>query len=136
MKYLKRFIILFVLLDNLLTNLPGRYMFKSHWRIEGRCKQCGICCQEIYLKITPAQMKGRLFRRIAVAWICWLFDFIYLRTDYSFNCIVFTCRHRLSDGRCGNYFWRPSVCRNYPLTDYFTEPKLLPNCGFRAVPND
>jgi Fe-S-cluster containining protein len=120
----------FVLLDNLLTNLPKKYLFKTRWKLEGQCRQCGNCCREIYLKATPRQMASRFFLRLAVAWICWLFDFILLRIESESCYLVFTCRHRLPDGRCGNYFWRPNVCRNYPLVDYFDEPKVLPGCGF------
>ena len=133
MKYLKRFIIAFVLLDNWLTNFSRRLVARSKWKLAGKCKQCGVCCEEIYLKITPAQLASKFFGKLAIAWVCWLFDFIYLRTDFTGYYIVFTCKHRLPSGSCGNYFWRPNVCRNYPLVDYFNEPKFIPGCGFKAV---
>jgi len=133
LRFLKRFLISFVLLDNLLTNLPKKILFKSRWKLEGKCKQCGVCCQEIYMKITPKQLSSKFFTNLAIKWTCWLFDFILLDVDYENYYLVFTCHHRRPDGKCGNYFWRPNVCRNYPLVDYFDEPKTLPNCGFKPV---
>jgi len=131
-KLLKRTIITFIFLDNFLTNLPKKILFKTQWVLEGKCKQCGTCCREIYLKVTPRQLSSKLFMKLAIAWISWIFDFILLRIDYDNHYLVFTCRHIRADGKCGNYFWRPNVCRNYPLIDYFEKPRLLPKCGFRA----
>lgn len=133
MKYLKRFIISFVLLDNFLSNFSRRLVTSSKWRLSGQCRQCGTCCEEICLRITPKQLASRMFRKLAVAWVCWLFDFIYLRTDYTNYYVIFTCKHRLPNGSCGNYFWRPNVCRNFPLVDYFEQPRFIPGCGFKAV---
>lgn len=132
MRLLKRFIIAFILLDNFLTNLPKKFLFKTRWVLEGNCKQCGTCCKEIYLKITPRQLSSKFFTALAIKWISWIFDFILLRVDYDNYYLIFTCKHRQPDGRCGNYFWRPNICRNYPLVDYFDEPKVLPGCSFSA----
>lgn len=132
MRWLKRLIIIFVLLDNFLTQFVKTYIIRPRWKIVGKCKQCGVCCQEILLKATPRQLNSPLFMKIAIKWISWLFDFILLRVDYDNGYLVWTCKHRLPSGKCGNYFWRPNVCRNYPLVDYFDEPKFLPNCGFKA----
>ncbi len=132
MTWLKRLIITFVLLDNLLLNLLKKILFKSRWVLSGKCKQCGICCEEIYLKMTPNQIGSKFFTGLAIRWISWLFDFILIRIEQEPGYLVFTCKHRLRDGCCGNYFWRPNICRNYPLVDYFEEPKMLPGCGYEA----
>lgn len=134
MVLLKRFIILFVLLDNLLTNLPKKWFFKSKWKLTGQCNMCGNCCKEIHLQIDKKQLGSKLFTNVAIRWITWLFDFILLKIDCDNHILEFTCKHCRADGKCGNYFWRPNVCRNYPLVDYFEKPKFLPNCGFKAVP--
>ncbi|MDD4178724.1 MAG: YkgJ family cysteine cluster protein [Candidatus Margulisbacteria bacterium] len=135
MKMLKRFIMIFVLLDNVLTNLTKK-IFRTRWQLTGKCRQCGNCCKKIILTMTPAQTKSPIFRQIAIAWISWLFDFILLEIDYQHNNLAFTCQHLTKEGKCGNYFWRPNICRNYPLVDYFAEPKFLPGCGFNARDRD
>jgi len=134
MKYLKRLIIIFILLDNLITQSLKR-LFKTNYRIEGKCKKCGVCCQEILLKIHPNLLKGELITKTVIAWISWIFDFYLLYIDRENGYLAFSCYHRLPDGSCGNYFWRPSVCRNYPLVDYFKKPELLPGCGYKVVKN-
>ena len=132
----KRLIILLILADNFLTNLPKKFLFRTRWVLRGECRQCGTCCREIYLKITPRQLSSEWFTRLAIRWISWVFDFELLRIDRVNFYLVFTCKHLRSDGRCGNYFWRPNICRNYPLVDYFDEPRTLPECGFRARPRN
>ncbi len=122
-----------VLADNWLTNLTKKF-FPKRWQLAGACRRCGHCCREIHLKMTPAQTRGKLFTRLAVRWISWLFGFILIKVDEANHSLVFTCRHLTPEGRCGNYRWRANVCRNYPLLDYFEEPKFLPGCGFRAEP--
>jgi uncharacterized cysteine cluster protein YcgN (CxxCxxCC family) len=128
---MKKFLMIFVLVDNCLTNLASR-LFPRRWQLEGTCRQCGRCCQEIHLKMTPGQMRSKLFTKLAVSWISWLFGFILLAVDEENQSLVFTCKYLTAAGRCGNYPWRANVCRNYPLVDYFDEPKFLPGCGFRA----
>ena len=132
---MKKLLMIFVLADNWLTNLV-KLPLPKRWRLAGACRQCGNCCREIHLTMTPGQTRSRLFTAIAVRWITWLFDFILLDIDREHHCLVFTCRHLTPSGRCGNYAWRPNVCRNYPLVDYFKEPKFLPDCGFTAVKLD
>ncbi|MCX5748895.1 MAG: YkgJ family cysteine cluster protein [Candidatus Saganbacteria bacterium] len=129
MRLLKRFIMCFIILDNLITTSLKR-LFGSRYKLQGSCKKCGQCCREIYLKMTRQQYSSFFFREIAVRWISWIFDFEYIRTDDEVGDLVFRCKNQLSDGRCGNYFWRPNICRNFPLVDYFEEPKLLPGCGY------
>jgi Fe-S-cluster containining protein len=84
------------------------------------------------LQISPRQLASRLFTRLAVAWISWIYDFKLLKIDFDNFYLVFSCKKLGSDGKCGDYAWRPNICRNYPLVDYFEEPKFLPGCGFKA----
>jgi hypothetical protein len=128
---LKKFFMLFVLADNFLTNSAGK-IFRKNWALGGQCRQCGSCCRRIILTMTPAQMRSRLFTEISVRWISWLFGFRLLEIDRENNSLAFSCDHQTDAGKCGNYFWRANVCRNYPLVDYFKEPKFLPGCGFSA----
>lgn len=129
---IKRFIIALVLLDNYITN-TFRGLFPKKWRRIGKCLQCGNCCKKILLQMTPTQTRSPLFRKLAIGWIAWLFDFVYLGTDFEYNYLLFTCKHLQTNGKCGNYFWRPNICRNYPLVDYFNQPSLLPGCGYSSV---
>lgn len=128
---LRKTILALVVLDNFLTNLPKRFLFKPQWPISGSCCKCGQCCQEIYVRATERQLSSRWFIDLVIRWTSWLFDFVYLRTEKERSYLVFTCRSKLADGRCGDYFWRPNICRNYPLSDYFDKPIILPGCGFK-----
>lgn len=124
----------FVLADNLLNNLLKKYVIRPRYRLSGGCLKCGQCCRAIYLKATRGQIASPLFCKIAVGWIEWLFDFKLKQIDREDHYFIFECRHLKENGSCGNYFWRPSVCRNFPLVDYFKAPVFLPGCGFTSEP--
>lgn len=131
---IRRLILCFVLLDNILTNLAKK-LFKTRWKRVGICQQCGNCCRLIILTMTPAQVKSKFFTDLSIRWISWLFGFKLIRVDQENLSLIFSCRHLTPEGKCGNYFWRPNICRNYPLVDYFEEPKFLPGCGYEAKLN-
>ena len=115
-----------------MANFPKKYIFRTKFVLKGKCNMCGNCCKRILLKITPEQINSKLFMKIAIKWIEWIFDFIFLDIDYEDNYLAFTCKHIKPDGKCGNYLFRPNVCRNYPIVDYFKKPVLLPDCGYKA----
>jgi len=132
MRVLKKSIMLFILLDNFLSNLNKRILFRPRYQLTGKCRQCGNCCKRILLKATPGQMASRLFRTIAISWIEWIFEFRLIDVDAERGYLAFSCVNQNPDGTCGNYFWRPNVCRNFPLVPYFEEPVFLPGCGFSS----
>jgi hypothetical protein len=120
-----------MLLDNLI--MQGlKKLFPVKHKITGKCRQCGNCCQGIYLKMSEGQKRSRLFVDVCVRWLSWLYDFYLIKIDYENNYLIFSCKHKGQNGSCRNYFWRPPVCRNYPLQDYFKETVFLPGCGFRS----
>jgi hypothetical protein len=129
---LRKAILALVIFDNYLSNLPKRFLFRPQWQLAGSCRKCGRCCQEIYVRATERQLASGWFIDLTIRWISWLFNFIHLRTEAERGYLVFTCRSKLADGRCGDYFWRPNICRNYPLVDYFDRPTVFPDCGFKA----
>ncbi|OGC03442.1 hypothetical protein A2276_00835 [candidate division WOR-1 bacterium RIFOXYA12_FULL_43_27] len=122
---------LLVLLDNFVT-MGLKSLFPTRHKITGRCKMCGNCCREIRMKIAPAFLSSKFFTELVIRWISWLFDFYLIEIDFEHQDLVFSCYHRGEDGKCKNYFWRPSICRNYPLLDYFKKPVFLPGCGYYA----
>lgn len=128
---IKRIFILFVLLDNIIHNCI-KNIFPTRYKIAGKCKMCGNCCKEIRMKISPAYLSSKFFTELVIRWVSWLFDFYLLNIDFEHNDLVFSCKKRGKDGKCQNYFWRPSICRNYPLLDYFKKPVFLPRCGFKC----
>jgi len=131
MRCLKRLIIFFMLIDNWVMQALKK-IFPTKFKIKGQCKKCGQCCAEILLKMSPTQINNNFFRNLCIRWLSWLYDFYLLRVDFDKGYLAFSCKHRGGDGCCQNYAWRPPICRNYPLLDYFDEPGFIPGCGFWA----
>lgn len=130
-RYLKRAVMAISLADNALSNIV-RSIFKTRYKVRGNCLKCGQCCRQIYLKVSRRQAASPLFARLSIKWIEWLFDFRLKWIDYEDDYFVFECLNQKQDGTCGNYFWRPGICRNFPLADFFKEPVFIPGCGFSS----
>ena len=128
---LRKAILCFVLLDNFIVNSLKR-LFPTRYKIVGSCKTCGNCCQVIRLHISPNFLGSKLITDLVVRWISWIFNFYLIEIDYKYQALVFGCYDLGEDGKCKVYRWRPGICRNYPLLDYFKEPVFLPGCGFKA----
>jgi len=128
---IRKFFLSLALTDNIVSNL-AKSPFRTKWCLEGKCNKCGKCCQEIGLKIDPRLLSSKFITNIIVRWISWLFDFYLIGIDHKRLYLFFGCKHKMPDGTCGVYKWRPSVCRNYPIIDYFEEPALFPECGYKT----
>lgn len=127
---LRKMVLSLVLMDNFLTNL-ARKPLRTRWILSGKCKKCGRCCREIHLKIDPRLLNNRFTFSLITMWISWLFCFYLKRVDRRRNYLVFGCKKLKWNGQCGAYYWRPNVCRNYPLVDYFEKPALIRGCGYK-----
>jgi len=128
---IKRAILALMIFDNWVTQ-GFKKVIPSRYKKEGQCRKCGACCREIHLRMTKKQIRNDFFRDLAVRWISWLYGFVLLKIDYSRCYLVFTCRHKDPGGLCGNYNWRPPICRNFPLVDYFEKPVFIKNCGYQT----
>ena len=129
---LRKLALSFVLADNFVSNLAKK-PFGSRWKLTGRCNKCGKCCKEIHIKIEPRLLNSKFTQEVVIRWVSWLFRFYLQRIDHERNYLVFGCKNLRPDGTCGDYKWRPNVCRNYPLVDFFDEPALFDTCGYKAI---
>jgi hypothetical protein len=121
---------IFVLLDYWLYRLV-KSPIKTKWVLTEKCGKCGKCCKEIKLYIEPKMLSSKFVSNMVIAWTSWLFNFKLKRIDYDRSDLVFECKTLGPDGTCMDYKWRPSVCRSYPLVDYFEEPALFSICGYK-----
>jgi Fe-S-cluster containining protein len=131
---LRKLVMSFIILDNHITNLVKR-PFRTKWKLSGKCNKCGICCQEIMLDIHPNLLKSRFTTDIIVRWLSWAFNFYLKDIDEKKYKLIFGCKTLRKNGTCGDYKWRPNICRNYPIVDFFDEPSLFKTCGYKAKIN-
>jgi len=87
------------------------------------------------LEIHPNLLKSRFTTDIVVRWVSWAFNFYLKGIDEKKYKLIFGCKTVLADGTCGDYKWRPNICRNYPIVDFFDEPALFDTCGYKAQLN-
>ena len=107
---------------------------KKYYRT-GACKCCGKCCQNIYVN----HGKKGFIKDIN--------EFNRLKFFHSFYRgleligqdelgLLFKCKHLDTEkNRCKIHFFRPPICRNYPMEEIFKMGGILtPECGYKLEP--
>ncbi len=107
---------------------------KKYYRT-GSCKGCGKCCQNIYVNHGK---KGFIQTEE---------EFNLLKFSHSFYRgleligkdelgLLFKCKHLDSEtNKCKIHFFRPPICRNYPMEEIFKMGGILtPECGYKLTP--
>jgi len=129
------FLLPFILID-LMAQRVARLLIRPPYKTGGKCLKRGKCCH--YILIPEAKgILGRLF-------YLWSTQFLgfYRRSPEVYEgenkkrIYVMGCRYLKKDGSCGQYLLRPTVCRKWPLIEYFGHPRMLKGCGFKAIPRE
>lgn len=122
----------FMILDRWMQGF-AKWIVRPPLKRGGKCKRRGNCCYFILFK------KNRgLMERLLTFW-CTQVNGFYKRDKMpqkfdKKDWWVMGCRYLKKNGSCGNYFFRPSICRNWPVIEHFGHPQLLKGCGFTPVP--
>lgn len=134
--FIKLLILPFIALDTLLQKIL-RIFIPPPYRKEGSCLKRGKCCHYILMDHTPLSHRFPFLEKLFKFWFTEVHGF-YERGFQSINeanvvSSVFSCRYLQKDHTCKHYFFRPTVCRNWPRIEYFDRPKILKGCGYKAV---
>jgi Fe-S-cluster containining protein len=121
----------FILLD-LSAQWVARRLIRPPFRQEGTCLKRGNCCHYVLVPERKG-ISGKLY----YLWNTQVLGF-YPRSSEVYESegkkvLVMGCRYLKKDGSCQHYFLRPTVCRKWPMIEYFGYPRILKGCGFRAV---
>lgn len=124
----------FMLLD-LGAQKIARMLIRPPFKKAGKCLKRGNCCH--YILIPEA--KG-LLGKLYYLWNTQMLGF-YRRTPSVYESdgkrvYVMGCRYLKKDGKCGHYHLRPTVCRKWPVIEYFGYPRIIKGCGFKAIPKE
>jgi hypothetical protein len=124
----------FIYLD-LTAQRLARALLRPPFKREGKCLKRGNCCH--YILVPEAKgFLGRLFG----FWNTQVLGFYRRRSEVyesdGKRVYVMGCRYLRKNGSCGQHFLRPSVCRKWPVIEYFGHPRIIKGCGFKAVPRD
>ncbi len=100
---------------------------------QGGCKQRGNCCHYIMIE-KGWGILGWLFMFWHTQVIGFYKRFPQIHSYEDKQVYVMGCRHLRPDGSCGQYAFRPLVCRKWPVIEHFGHPRILKGCGFTATP--
>jgi Fe-S-cluster containining protein len=132
---IKIVILPFLLLDNAMERV-ARLFFSPPFIQVGECKKRGNCC---YYVLIPKQ-KIKIINSLQNFWVTQINGFFfrgqYVLGEKGKKWRVMGCRYLKKNGSCGQHFFRPSICRNWPAIENFSIPRYLKGCGFKALVKD
>lgn len=100
----------------------------------GKCRVCGKCCEQIAFEMEKKYFKYQWWLHFLIFYNDFFNHLDFLEAVPEEELVLFKCRLINENGSCGNYFWRPVFCREYPRPyKYFQKPDTLPWCGFSFV---
>ena len=126
-----RVLILPFLWLELLAEKIARWIVPPPFKQIGTCKRRGNCCHYILLP----EVSG-ILGKILTFWHTEVFGF-YPRTEEPYDyegkrITVMGCRYLNKNGSCSKHFFRPKVCRSWPIIEIFGFPRILKGCGYQA----
>lgn len=115
----------------LIAEKIARWIIPPPFKQIGSCKRRGNCCHYILLP----EVKG-FFGKLLTFWHTEVYGF-YLREKKGFEyegktITVMGCRYLNKNGSCSKHFFRPKVCRSWPVIQIFGYPRILKGCGYQA----
>lgn len=129
----------FILLD-LAAQRVARSLIPPPFKQVGSCLKRGNCCHYILIP-KPKGLLGTLY----YFWNTQVLGFypsdggdkkrkdLPVYESEGKEVLVMRCRYLKQNGSCSHYRLRPTVCRKWPMIEYFGYPRALKGCGFRAV---
>jgi Fe-S-cluster containining protein len=100
----------------------------------GKCKGCGRCCQEIYVRHESNFIQDEeTFNRLKCFHPFYSYLKVYGKTETG---LVFECtKLDKTTNKCKIYWFRPMICKMYPLEEIFMLGGVISDdCGFRFKP--
>lgn len=121
----------FVILDQISKRI-AKWLIKPPLVAQGKCKRRGNCCYFITMRKTRWPW-GALQK----FWVTEINSFFFRSQEtvkaHGRESYVLGCRYLQKDGSCKHYFFRPTVCREWPKIEWFGHPQILKGCGYAAA---
>ena len=111
----------------------SKILGKKYIRV-GKCKSCGRCCQEIYVRHSSTIIKDKeQFEQLKPQHFFYSYLKIVGETETG---LVFECTKLDKEkGICTAYNRRALICRQYPLEEIFTLGGIISDdCGYSFEP--
>ena len=111
-------------------------ILKRKYYRTGKCKMCGKCCQNIYVRHEKSIIKTREeFENIKKIDSYSFYQHIEVVGQDDFG-LIFTCSKFDTEKKlCKDHKNRPSICRNYPSEKIFSfGAQLQDDCGYAFEP--
>ncbi|MFC1595780.1 YkgJ family cysteine cluster protein [Candidatus Margulisiibacteriota bacterium] len=120
-----------IIISNSHARFMDKLLFKTRYKLCGSCVQCGKCCEVLGILDTELKKRNKYLTKLVIAFYENVYNLKLLGFNEPESILLFTCKKlNRKEGKCGDYFNRPALCRNYPFVRYFEKPDIFPQCGY------
>ncbi|MBR1425450.1 YkgJ family cysteine cluster protein [bacterium] len=98
---------------------------RMSYKITGKCKKCGKCCNYMYSKDTYTEKEFKIMQMIFPK-----YKRFYIKGKDELGNLIFACKLVTPEGLCSDYKHRLRMCKNYPAKRIFYPGKLHEGCGY------
>jgi len=122
-----------VILDYYTESFIRKFLFKTSYKIEGECSQCGKCCEVIGVVIPTYITNYKWILAIVITFYEKVNAFKFIEYSQGHKALLFSCNNFDKEKMvCTSYSRRPAICRSYPSARYFEKPVLLTDCTYKV----
>lgn len=104
---------------------------KVVYKIEGKCKRCGKCCNYMYSYDTYTEKEFKFMQFLFPK-----YKRFYIKGRDDLGNLIFACKYVTKDGLCSQYDKRLEMCKCYPVKILKFKPILHKGCGFKVIEKD
>jgi len=118
--------VMFNILKSLYWELKSYFIpEKTVYKITGKCKKCGKCCNYMYSLDTYTEKEFKIMQFLFPA-----YKRFYIKGKDEDGNFIFACKLVSPEGLCTVYNKRLAMCRNYPKNKIYFPGKLHEGCGY------
>lgn len=100
---------------------------KIRYRVTGKCKMCGKCCNYMYSYDTYTEKEFKIMQLLFPA-----YKRFYIKGKDEDGNFIFACKYVTQDGLCSVYNKRLAMCKKYPANHILYPAKMHDGCGYKV----
>ncbi len=101
---------------------------RVEYKIVGKCKKCGKCCNYMYSFDTYTEKEFKIMQFLFPA-----YRRFYIKEKDKDGNLIFACKYVTKDGLCSVYDKRLEMCKKYPAKKIYFKAGLHEGCGYKII---
>lgn len=107
---------------------------KTEYIKKGKCVQCGKCCNLLAIQYPDFFNRFPRLIKTTIKWHKFRYSFSYFNKEGNY--LLYRCDLLTESNKCGRYWTRPRLCREYPKRRLYGRTHTHYTCGYYFIRRD